>query len=96
MTRFEWDPAKAVANLRKHGLSFETAIRVFADPAALFDQDRIVDGEHRWQAIGFADGFPILIVAYAIREHDETDSIRIISARRANRSERKRYEEANG
>ena len=42
--RFEWDPAKAAANRRKHGVSFETAARVFADPYALFEQDRTVDG----------------------------------------------------
>ncbi len=39
--RFEWDPAKAEANLRKHGVSFETAARVFSDPFALSEQDRI-------------------------------------------------------
>ena len=64
-TRFEWDPAKAAANLRKHGLSFETATCVFADPFALFLDDRIVDGERRWQAIGRAEGYPILLVAHS-------------------------------
>ncbi|MFZ1085115.1 MAG: BrnT family toxin [Terracidiphilus sp.] len=49
--RFEWDPAKAAANLRKHRVSFETATRVFADPNALFEQDRIADGESRWQPL---------------------------------------------
>jgi uncharacterized protein len=46
-TRFEWDPAKAVSNLRKHGVSFSAAVRVFADPFALTEQDRIKDGELR-------------------------------------------------
>jgi uncharacterized DUF497 family protein len=95
-TRFEWNLVKAAANLRKHGLSFETAIRVFADPVALFEQDRIVDGESRWQAIGIVDNFLMLMVAHTVREHDDFEVIRIISARRADRSERKRYEEANG
>lgn len=45
--RFEWNPAKAVANVRKHGVSFETALRVFADPFALSIPERIEDGEQR-------------------------------------------------
>ena len=44
-TRFEWDAGKAAGNLRKHGISFETAARVFADPFALSAQDRIEAGE---------------------------------------------------
>ncbi len=44
-TRFEWDPVKAAANLRKHGVSFEIAMRAFADPFALTEQDRIEGGE---------------------------------------------------
>jgi len=45
--RFEWDPSKAATNRRKHGVSFETATRVFADPNALFEQDRVDNGEMR-------------------------------------------------
>lgn len=44
--RFEWDPAKADANRRKHGISFETAVRAFADPFALFEPDRIEDASN--------------------------------------------------
>jgi len=95
-TRFEWDPAKATANQRKHGVSFETATRVFADTYALFEQDRIVDGELRWQAIGVVDGFVMLMVAHAVLERDGVEGIRIISARRANHKERRRYEEEIG
>jgi uncharacterized DUF497 family protein len=95
-TRFEWDPAKAAANLRKHGVSFETATRVFADPYALFEQDRIVAGESRWQAVGVVDGCVMLMAAHAVDERDGVEVIRIISARRANRQERRRYEEENG
>ncbi|WP_370451681.1 BrnT family toxin [Mesorhizobium sp.] len=47
--RFEWDTEKARSNLRKHGVSFETAVRVFSDPFALVEQDRVEDGEYRWQ-----------------------------------------------
>lgn len=94
--RFEWDPAKAAANRRKHGVSFETAARVFADPYALFEQDRTVDGELRWQAIGVVDGFVMLMVAHLVEERNEVEAIRVISARPANRKERRRYEEENG
>jgi uncharacterized DUF497 family protein len=48
-TRFEWDPVKAAGNLRKHGVSFETAVQAFADPLSLTSQDRIEGGEQRWQ-----------------------------------------------
>ena len=95
-TRFEWDPAKATANQRKHGVSFETAARVFADPYALFEQDRIVDDELRWQAIGVVDELVMLMVAHAVHELDGVEGIRIISARRANHKERRRYEEEIG
>lgn len=45
--QFEWDAAKAESNRRKHGVSFETAVRVFADPLHVSEQDRIEDGEQR-------------------------------------------------
>jgi uncharacterized protein len=94
-TRFEWDPIKAASNLRKHGVSFPTAARVFADPCALVDQDRIENGEERWQAIGVVDGIVMLLVAHTVREQDKVEVICIISARLANRRERRRYEEEN-
>jgi uncharacterized DUF497 family protein len=95
-TRFEWDPGKAASNLRKHSVSFETAVRVFSDPYALVEQDRIENGEERWQTIGVFEGVAMLIVAHTVGEQDDIQVIRIISARRANRKERKRYEEENG
>jgi uncharacterized protein len=91
--RFEWDVAKAESNRKKHGISFETAVRVFADPYALTEQDRIENGEYRWQTLGMVDGLTLLLVAHVDREDDGSDVIRIISARRANRQERKRYEQ---
>lgn len=91
--RFEWDPAKAENNLRKHHVSFEIATRVFADPFALVKQDRIENGEHRWQTLGIVDGYLLLVVAHTIRENEDgKEIIRIISARRAEPKERKRYE----
>ncbi|WP_375707697.1 BrnT family toxin [Bartonella sp. AA1HLJMS] len=92
--RFEWDEAKAKSNIRKHRVSFEIAARVFADPFAMVKQDRIENGEYRWQTLGLVDGFLLLLVAHTV--HDDKDGIeviRIISARRANSKERKRYEE---
>lgn len=95
--RFEWDPAKAAGNLRKHGVSFETAMRVFADPFALTDQDRIEGGELRWQTLGMVAGRVLLLVAHTIRDEDQDGQpikvIRIISARLADQKERRRYEQ---
>ena len=95
-TRFEWDPTKAASNLRKHGVSFPTAARVFSDPYALVEQDRIENSEERWQTIGVVDGIVMLLVAHTVREQDAVEVIRIISARRADRKERRRYEKENG
>lgn len=93
MQKFEWDLEKATSNLIKHGISFEIAARVFADVFALTLQDRIVDGERRWQTIGVIDGFLVVLVAHTIIESDdESEIIRIISARKAEPKERKRYE----
>ncbi|UNE55457.1 BrnT family toxin [Bartonella machadoae] len=92
--RFEWDKTKAKSNLRKHHVSFEIAARVFADPFAMVRQDRIENGEYRWQTLGLVDGFLLLLVAHTIHDDKEgIEVIRIISARRANSKERKRYEE---
>jgi uncharacterized DUF497 family protein len=95
-TRFEWDPTKAANNLRKHGVSFQTAARVFTDPYALVELDRLENGEERWQTIGVVEGVLMLMVAHIGREQDDIEVIRIISARRADRRERRRYEEENG
>jgi uncharacterized DUF497 family protein len=95
-TRFEWDPDKAASNFRKHGVSFQTAARVFTDPYALVEQDRIVDHEERWQTLGVVEGVLMLMVAHTVREQGKVEVIRIISARLANRRERRRYEEENG
>jgi uncharacterized DUF497 family protein len=97
---FEWDPEKAASNLRKHRVSFETAKKVFDDPLASWRQDRVERGEQRWQTIGLVDGFLLLLVVHTTWE--ETDGshvvevIRIISARRADKSERNQYERENG
>jgi uncharacterized DUF497 family protein len=95
MIRFEWDPMKARANQRKHGITFEEAVHVFDDAYALFEQDRTDDqtGELRWKAIGLVEGMVLLLVAHTVREEDQGEVIRLISARRADRKERHRYEQ---
>lgn len=91
--RFEWDPAKASANKRKHGVTFETARYAFDDPDALVNHDRIEGGERRWQTLGMVGEVLLLLVAHTVRfENEEDEVIRIISARRADRKEKQRYE----
>jgi uncharacterized protein len=92
--RFEWDNEKNRINRRKHdGLAFETAALVFNDPLAVFRKDRIVEGEQRWHAIGSALGAVLLVVhVYSVEDpNDEEENIRIISAREANKRERRIY-----
>lgn len=89
---FEWDSDKADINFRKHGLLFEEAALVFDDPFHLSEQDRFEHGEHRWQTIGAIHGCIIVLVAHTVRCEKDTEIIRIISARKASRKERKYYE----
>lgn len=89
MTQFEWDNAKAKSNLVKHKVSFETALRAFADPMAYTEQDRIENGEKRWQTIGMVDGHLLLVIAHTVLI-DSVETIRIISARKADSRERKK------
>lgn len=91
--RFEWGPNKSRANLRKHGISFETASLVFGDRNHLSVQDRLEEAEERWQTLGLAGGITILIVAHTVAEEDGEEVIRIISARKATPCERRRYDE---
>jgi hypothetical protein len=93
MVFFEWDEAKAATNKQKHGVRFEDAMLVFADPYALADQDRIMGGEVRWQTLGLAGGVVLVLVAHTVRSEAPDEIIRIISARKAVREERKRYDE---
>ena len=95
MIRFEWDPMKARTNQFKHGITFEEAVNVSDDPYALFEQDRIDEetGELRWQAIRRVEGIAVMLVAHTVREEGQDELIRLISARRAARKERNRYEQ---
>jgi uncharacterized DUF497 family protein len=89
---FEWHAAKAEANIRAHGVSFELATTVFRDPFAveLLD-DREDYGEERFVIVGMAEGHILLFVAYTERN----ERIRIISARRATQSEQDEYYRQN-
>ena len=97
MLRFEWDPHKAAANFRKHGISFEIATHVFDDPFVLASIERVEESEERWQAIGSVEGSLVVLVVHTLREENEhgipIEIIRIISAREADKKERKRYEQ---
>ncbi|NLV44141.1 MAG: BrnT family toxin [Candidatus Hydrogenedentes bacterium] len=87
---FEWDRDKAAANFRKHDVSFEEASSVFGDALAITFNDPMHSvREHRFLAFGISQSGILLVVSFAEREN----RIRIISARRATRAERKIYEE---
>lgn len=91
-TEFEWDTNKAKSNLIKHGIRFEEAVLVFYDPYHLSLQDRHENGEFRWQTIGLVHGLIVIMVAHTVRFESGDEVIRIISARKADRKERSRYE----
>ena len=87
--RFEWDPKKAAANLADHKISFDDASTVFGDPLAVTidDPDSSRD-ENRLITTGLSENWKLLVVAHTYEE----GVIRIISARRATKNERKQYE----
>ena len=90
MLRFEWDPKKAAANLRKHGVSFEDAQAVFADEnAKLIDDPDHSEEEDRFVLLGLSSSLRLLVVCHCYRS--EGNVIRIISARKAERLERNSY-----
>jgi uncharacterized DUF497 family protein len=98
--RYEWDERKNRQNQRKHGgISFELAALVFEDPGCLIELDRIDEaGEQRWHALGTVSvrlgTSAVLLVVHAAREdNDGEETIRIISARRADKNEIRRYQE---
>ena len=92
--RFEWDPNKAKTNIEKHGISFEEATTVFADEqAVLFDDPDHSEDENRSILLGFSAMAKMLIVCHCLRE--ESNVIRIISARKATKTEEKQYVEIN-
>ena len=93
MYQFEWDPAKAASNLRKHGVSFEIAATVFRDPFSRSVDDEVhSEYEERWITMGRARNDRLLVVSHTIVETaDRGISVRLISARVATPSERRQY-----
>jgi uncharacterized DUF497 family protein len=90
---FSWDAAKALRNHEKHGVTFEEAATVFGDEEAVEWEDlEQVGADRRWKRVGFSLLGRVLLVVYQPRRlKDGKETIRIISARQANRLERKAY-----
>jgi uncharacterized DUF497 family protein len=92
--QFEWDAAKALRNLREHGVSFERGATVFLDPRAMsmFD-DEHSEEEERWITLGLDRAGALLVVSHTYREETEASAkIRLISVRGANQSEAAQYQ----
>ena len=88
---FEWDPVKAAANIKKHGIAFEEAVIVFQDPLAKAHADPDhSESERRAILIGHSAAGRLLLVAFT----DRQGKIRLISAREVTRRERRDYEES--
>lgn len=86
-----WDPEKALTNIRKHGIAFEDATTVLSDPLSVTVLDPRYEhsDEPRFVTIGETDSRRLIVLVHA----DRGETVRIISARKPTRSERKRYEE---
>jgi uncharacterized protein len=91
--QFTWDEQKALANERKHGISFRLAVTVFRDPLIeLIRSDDHDDREDRWVAVGVTDADVLLMVIHTYPEVGGEECVRIISARKATFQERREYE----
>jgi len=88
---FEWDDKKATDTYRKRNIRFEEAKEVFADLNAV-EQPNHFEGEERWQITGMTTNHVLLFVVFTSTNENGTEIIRIISVRRANRKERRKYE----
>ncbi len=91
MLKFDWDPAKAASNLRKHGVSFEEAQSVFYDEFAIqfYDEPHSSDEERCFLMLGMSSSAHLLLVCHC--ERNGGDVIRIISARKATKQESSFY-----
>ena len=87
----EWDPRKARLNARKHGVALADAVAVLEDETALTMRGPFPEDEERWITLGLDALGRVLVVVYTWRG----ECVRLISARRATRRERRRYEESN-
>jgi uncharacterized DUF497 family protein len=93
--KYTWDINKNAINKAKHGISFDTAKLAFDDPFHISLQDRHENGEERWQTLGLINNQVVLLVAHTVYEENNMETIRIISARKATKQERSRYEYAH-
>lgn len=90
---FDWDPAKAASNLRKHKVSFELAAAVIMDPLSKsIPDDDHSHFEERWLTMGIARNGQLLVVSHTYVETGGEAYVRLISAREATRKERRQYE----
>ena len=92
--KFDWDPAKAASNERKHNVSFNLAVTIFSNELvnSIFDEDHS-QFEERWISMGMAEDGRILVVCHTNVEDDDNDEyVRIISARQATKKERRQFE----
>ena len=90
---FSWDAQKAAKNRKKHGIPFEEAATVFADPSGLDWEDlEHAETEPRWKRLALSAEGRVLLVVYTLRRlRNDIETIRIISARQASQKERKAY-----
>ena len=89
MVRFIWDEKKNLANLKKHGVDFDDAVRAWHDPNRLdfFDEEHSSGEEIRWKFLGTAAG----LVLFVVETEPDKNTVRIISARRALKHEQEAY-----
>ena len=91
---FEWNPKKAISNLSKHSISFNEAATIFKDSnmISIFDYEHS-DYEDRWISIGLSEMGKLLLVFHTFKDIDKLNTIiRVFSARKATKAERKQYE----
>ncbi|GAB5415819.1 MAG: BrnT family toxin [Congregibacter sp.] len=91
MIKFSWNPTEAKSNLKKHGVSFEEAKSVFYDECAVQFYDEAATDEDRFLLLGLSNNSRVLVVVHCERG-EFSEEIRIISARKATKSERQYYE----
>ena len=89
MVRFIWDEKKNIANLKKHGVDFDDAVRAWYDPDRIdfFDEKHSTDSEIRWKFIGSSSG----TILFVVETEPDEETVRIISARRALKHEQEVY-----
>ncbi|NJN46377.1 MAG: BrnT family toxin [Candidatus Competibacteraceae bacterium] len=92
--KFEWDPKKEKINFQQHGITFEQASYVFADPYALnkYDNEHSEEDEDRWLLLGKSMNEVVLVVVHTFKDQDGIELVRIISARKATKNESTEYQ----